>query len=143
MLILLALPLVLLTALAIVVARRNALNNNVALARRQKAPKTARRNIQLAERAMRAKDEAAFHQAMWNALTEYFGHRLNLAPGEVTLQTVLARIPGETADIEHLFSDIEQRRYGIRSHEGNPRSEMKALLRKLSSVLKHCERMKL
>ena len=92
---------------------------------------------------MRAQDEAAFHQAMWDALTEYFGHRLNLAPGEVTVQTVLARIPGETAEIEHLFNDIEKRRYGIRSDESNPKDEMKTLLRKLSSVLKHCERMKL
>ncbi|HSR88165.1 MAG TPA: BatD family protein, partial [Pontiella sp.] len=141
--ILIALPLAVLMILSIVVARRNVLNNNVALARRQKAPRTARRNIQLAARAMRAKDENAFQQAMWDALTEYFGHRLNLAPGEVTLQTVLARIPGEPADIEHLFNQIEQWRYAIRSHEGNPKDEMKALLRKLSSVLKRCERMKL
>jgi hypothetical protein len=141
--ILIALPLAVTIVLFIVVARRNALNNNIALARRQKAPKTARRNIQLAERAMRAKDETAFQQAMWDTLTEYFGHRLNLAPGEVTLQTVLARIPGEPADIEYLFNEIEQWRYGIRSHEGNPKDEMKALLRKLSSVLKHCERVKL
>jgi hypothetical protein len=141
--ILLTLPLVLLIALSIVVARRNALDNNVALARRQKAPKAARRNIQLAKRALHTKDEAAFHQAMWDALTEYFGHRLNLAPGEINLQTVLARIPGETAAIEHLFNALEQRRYGIRSQEGNPRHEMKALLRELSSIFKQCERMKL
>ena len=141
--ILLALPLVLLIALSVVVGRRNALNNNVALARRQKAPKAARRNIQQAKRALHTKDEAAFHQAMWDALTEYFGHRLNLAPGEITLQTVLARIPGETAAIEHLFNTLEQRRYGIRSHEDNPRDEMKTLLRELSSIFKQCERMKL
>ena len=141
--ILLALPLAGLIALSIVVARRTALDHNVALARRQKAPKSARRNIQLAERAMRAQDEAAFHQALWDALAEYFGHRLNLAPGEISLQTVLARIPGETAAIEHLFNDLEQRRYGIRSREGDPGNEMKALLRELASVLKQCERMKL
>ena len=141
--ILLALPLVLLIALSIVVARKNALDNNVALARRQKAPKTARRNIQLAKQALHRKDEAAFHQAMWDALAEYFGHRLNLAPGEITLHTVLARIPGETAALEHLFNVIEQRRYGIRSHGDNPRDEMKTLLRELSSILKQCERMKL
>ena len=141
--ILLALPLIGLIALSIVVTWRNVLDNNVALARRQKAPKTARRNIQLAKRALHAKDEAAFHQAMWGALAEYFGHRLNLAPGEITLQAVLARIPGETAAIEHLFNAIEQRRYGIRPHEGDPKDEMKALLREFSSVLKQCERMKL
>lgn len=141
--VLLALPLVWLIALSIIVARKNALNNNVALARRQKAPKAARRNIQLAKRALHAKDEAAFHQAMWDALAEYFGHRLNLAPGEINLQTVLARIPGESAALEHLFTALEQRRYGIQSREGDPRDEMKTLLRELSSVFKQCERMKL
>ena len=141
--ILLALPLVLLIGLSIFVARKNALDNNVALARRQKAPKAARRNIQLAKRALHTKDEAAFHQAMWDALAEYFGHRLNLAPGEINCQTVLARIPGESAALEHLFNTIEQRRYGIQSREGDPRDEMKVLLRELSSVFKQCERMKL
>ena len=141
--ILLALPLILLIGLYGVVARRHTLANNVALARRQKAPKTARRNIQLAERALRAKDEPAFNQAMWNALTEYFGHRLNLAPGEITLQTVLARIPDKNDALAHLFNTLEQRRYGLRPQEGDPRDEMKALLRELSSVLKQCERMKL
>jgi len=141
--ILLALPLVLLIVLAGIVARKNMLASNVALARRQKAPKVARRNIQLAKQALHAQDESAFHQALWRTLTEYFGHRLNLAPGEVTLQTVLARIPDENGSLEHLFTAIEQRRYGIRDHEGDRRHEMKVLLRELSSVLKQCERMKL
>jgi hypothetical protein len=89
------------------------------------------------------KDEAAFHQALWDALAEYFGHRLNLAPGEITLHTVLARIPDETGELEHLFNALEQRRYGTRSREGDPKDEMKALLRELSSIFKQCERMKL
>jgi hypothetical protein len=80
---------------------------------------------------------------MWDALAEYFGHRLNLAPGEINLQTVRSRIPDEPAALEHLFNTLEQRRYGIQSREGDPQDEMKALWRELSSVFKQCERMKL
>ena len=140
--ILLALPALLLTVIAGITAHRNRLASNVALARRQKAPKTARRNVQLAEQALRKKDEAAFYEAMWDALTDYFGHRLNLAPGEVTLQTVLTRVPRETEALEALFSTIEQRRYGLRSGDDS-KEEMKALLRQLNHTLRKCERMKL
>ncbi len=140
--ILLALPALLLVVIAGLTAHRNRLASNVALARRQKAPRAARRNVQLAEQALRKKDEAAFYEAMWDALTDYLGHRLNLAPGEVTLQTVLARVPRETEALEVLFSTIEQRRYGLRSGDGS-KEEMKALLRQLNATLRKCERMKL
>ena len=140
-LVLLSLPALCLAAVFGITTKRNKLSGNVALARRQKAPKAARHNIQLAEAALRNQDEAAFYEALWNALAEYFGHRLNLAPGDVSLQTVLARFPQETEAIEQLFSTIEQRRYGL----GNPAKpdEMKELLRKLTATLKTCERTKL
>jgi hypothetical protein len=140
--ILLALPALLLALAAGITTHRNRLASNVALARRQKAPRAARRNVQLAEQALRRKDEAAFYEAMWNALANYFGHRLNLAPGEVTLQTVLARVPRETDALQSLFSTIEQRRYGLRS-DNDSKEEMKALLRQLNATLRKCERMKL
>jgi len=140
--ILLALPALLLLLVAIITAHRNRLADNVALARRQKAPKAARRNIQLAEQALRKKDEAAFYEALWNTLTNYFGHRLNLAPGEVTLPVVIARVPKETAPLETLFNTIEQRRYGIATSE-NSKAEMKSLLKKLTATLRKCERMKI
>lgn len=140
---LIALPALLLAIVSGSTARRNALASNVARARRQKAPKAARKNVQQAERALRKRDEAAFYEAMWNTLTDYFGHRLNLAPGEVSLAVVAARIPRQAEALENLFNTIEQRRYGIQSGGGKPQKEMKALLKQLNATLRKCERIKL
>ncbi len=139
---LIALPPLLLLIVAILTAHRNRLASDVALARRQKAPKAARHNMQLAEQALRKGDEAAFNEAIWNALTRYFGHRLNLAPGEATLQAILARMPKDTEALEMLFSTIEQRHYGLLSGDDS-KEEMKALLQQLGTTLRKCERMKL
>ncbi len=138
----LALPALLLLAVAGITANRNALANDVARARRQKAPKAARKNLQRAEQALRKRDEAAFHEALWNTLADYFGHRLNLAPGEVDLQTVLARMPNESEALETLFNTIEQHRYGLGSGKSS-KAEKKILLRQLAATLKKCERIKL
>ena len=139
---LLALPALLLLIVAGITANRNALANDVARARRQKAPKAARKNLQRAEQAIRKKDEAAFHEAMWDTLIEYFGHRLNLAPGEVTLQSVLARMPQEADALEALFNTIEQRRYGLGAGT-HSKAEMKSLLKQLNTTLRKCERIRL
>jgi hypothetical protein len=140
---LLGLPVLLLLAIAGSTAKRNARANDVARARRQKAPGAARKNVQRAEQAMRKKDEAAFYEAMWVTLAEYFGHRLNLAPGEVSLPVVLARLPQQSEALESLFNTIEQRRYGFHSTGDKPKDEMKALLRQLTATLKKSERIKL
>ncbi len=140
--VLLALPALLLLAVAGITANRNALANDVARARRQQAPKAARKNLQRAEQALRKRDEAAFHEALWNTLADYFGHRLNLAPGEVDLQTVLARMPQESEALETLFNTIEQRRYGLGSGKSST-AEKKILLRQLAATLRKCERIKL
>jgi len=139
---LLALPALLLLAVAVITANRNALASDVARARRQQAPKAARRNLQRAEQAMRKKNEAAFHEALWDTLVEYFGHRLNLAPGDVTLQTVQTRIPQESEALEALFNTIEHRRYGRGAGTGS-KAEMKSLLKRLNTTLRKCERINL
>ncbi|MCK4564730.1 MAG: BatD family protein, partial [Verrucomicrobia bacterium] len=54
----LALPALLLLAVAGITANRNALANDVARARRQKAPRAARKNLQRAEQALRKRNEA-------------------------------------------------------------------------------------
>ncbi|MDF7808752.1 BatD family protein [Pontiellaceae bacterium B12219] len=141
--VLLALPLLLLLLIAGGTARHNQLAGNVALARRQKAPKAARRHVQLAEQARRKKDEKAFYEALWNALAEYFGHRLNLAPGEVALPAVRTAFPKQQESIDHLFNTIEQRRYGFTAEAPLAPDEMKALLNELTSTLKKCERVRL
>ena len=141
--ILLALPGLLLVLVAAATARRDLLANNVALARRQQAPKATRKTVQRAERALRAGDAAAFNEALWDALVAYFGHRLNLAPGEVSLPVVLNRVPAEHDAIRALFDAVEQRRYGVQSDADESKADMKALLRELTATLKKCERMKL
>ena len=114
-------------------------SGNVARSRRQEAPKAARKQLHRAEKAMKNGEAAAFDEALWNALAEYFGNRLNLAPGEITLGTVQSAIPEEAEKIAHLFSSIEQRRYGLSaSSEG----EMQNLLDQLNELLKACERTK-
>ena len=139
----LALPALLLIGLAGRERRKNALASDVARARRQKAPKSARKNVQRAEQALRKKDEPAFYEAMHDTLADYFGHRLNLAPGEVSLPMVAARVPQQAEALEKLFNTIEQRRYGARSESEKPKAEMKQLLRLLVATLKKCERIKL
>lgn len=141
--ILLTLPALLLMLVAGFRIRRNRLSNNVALARRQKAPKAAAKQVQLAGQALRNKNESAFYEALWNALAEYFAHRLNLAPGEVSLPVVLTAFPTEHAAIETLFNTVEQRRYGIQPATANTGPEMKALLKQLTAALKACERIRL
>jgi hypothetical protein len=138
----LTLPALVLLIAGSLIRRRNRLAANVALARRQKAPRAARRNVQRAEQALRREDEAAFYEALWDALTGYFGHRLNLPPGDVTEQAVLSRIPQESEAIETLFSTIEQHRYATQTGHAS-KEEKKQLLRQLNTTLRKCERMKL
>lgn len=135
-------PIALLMLLSGIAARRNRLSNNVALARRQKAPGAARKQVQLAEQAIRKQDAAAYYEALWNALAEYFGHRLNLAPGEISIQSVAQAFEPERDALEALFSKVEQRRYGIQSGDTS-KDEMKQLLHELTDLLKKCERVKL
>jgi hypothetical protein len=141
--ILLALPALILLLATGIRARRNQLENNVALARRQKAPRAARKQVQQAEQAIRNRNDSEFYEAMWNALAEYFGHRLNLSPGEVSLQAVLRAFPEQQDRIAPLFNQVEERRYGIQSDAAEADHEMKSLLSELNTVLKSCERVKL
>ena len=147
MLILILLPALLLAAVGIVTRNRDALASDLARQRRQKAPKAARKNIQLAEQAFRKNDAQAFYEALWKTLTEYFGNRLNLAAGDVSLQTVSAHLPDkaekEAETLKMLFDRIEQMRYGITTTPENAKEEMKTLLAETNRILKQCERMKL
>jgi hypothetical protein len=140
--VLLALPAMLLAATSALVGRHNTLKGDVARMRRQKAPAAARKQIQRAENALRKQDGATFHDALWAALADYFGHRLNLAPGEISLPVVQARIQEPDEMLNTLFSTIEQQRYGYEEN-GLSEAEMKSLLRELTVTLKKYERIKL
>jgi hypothetical protein len=139
--ILLAVPPILLLLISLITARREKLAGNRALARRQKAPKAARENIQRARQALRKKEDALFYEALWNALADYFGHRLNLAPGEITLATVQTHFPSQTEVLQTLFETIEHRRYAQGAASSD--ADKKELLKLLESTLRACERIKL
>lgn len=138
----LPLPALLVALAGAVSMRRRALAGNIELARRQQAPKAARKQIRCAEKAIQAGDADAFYKALWDALSTYFGHRLNLAPGQITLQTVLEKVPDESGDIAQLFQTVEHRRYGIDAEPEHQHDEMKQLLHRLNLTLRKCERMK-
>ncbi|MDZ8119244.1 BatD family protein [Pontiella agarivorans] len=137
-----ALPLAILLLGGLIRARRSRLNGNVARARRQQAPGAARKQIQRAEQALRKSNGPVFYEALWNALTDYFGHRLNLPPGEISAQRVSTAFDQQRQSVESVFSAIEQRRYGVQPEESS-KEEMKQLLRDLTALLKQCERVKL
>lgn len=137
--VLIGIPALLLLIISLTTARRSILDGNEALARRQQAPKAARKQLQRAEQAIRKKDEAEFYSALWDALIHYFGNRLNLAPGDVTAQAVRTRIPSEAETIDRLFNTVEQRRYGLGDRNAE---EMKPLLKEMMMMMRKCERVK-
>lgn len=116
--------------------------------RRQKAPKTARHALKKAGQARRAGDRPAFYNALWDALTGYFGHRLNLPPGNVTAETVRTALNSAGVDpelsrrLDAVFDHIEVSRYGFSGSE-KPASQMEQFQTEVAYILKICDRAKL
>jgi len=79
-------------------------------------------------------------------LADYFGHRLNLPPGDITSVTVLralTRAGIESAQIEELrtlFDRLEARRYGLPATENI--ENLKSLQSSLEKILKSCEKVR-
>ncbi|MBM4154126.1 MAG: protein BatD [Lentisphaerae bacterium] len=141
-----ALPGVAALAALLLARRREALEHDVARARREQAPRAARPAVARARAAVTKGDAPAFHEAMWEALTTYFGNRLNLAPGEVARDRVVAAfaaagVERETLDgIARLFDACDEARYaGSDARAGGMRDRVEVLLR----ILSRCERAKL
>lgn len=122
-------------------------SKDTARVRRQKAPKAARKALHAATGARNRGDNRAFYDALWNALADYFGHRLNLPPGDVTSSTVQnalirAGLDPETTDrIRALFEQLDAQRYGLPSAAGP--DELKTLQTDLEKALKSCEKVRL
>lgn len=140
----LAAPPVLAGAMIGWVRRRERLASDVALARRARAPRVAREAIRRMRAALEASEPRGFYDAMWSALTGFFGDRLNLPPGEVDADRVLVAL-GPTIeeplrrDIADLFSQCAAVRFGGTEATGTDR---RALLEKLLDVLRRCERVR-
>ena len=145
-------PAALLAAVFVFSKRREELERDTAKARRQRAPKSARLGLARAEQALGQKDRRAFFEALWEALSSYFGDRLNLSPGEVSGDHVMSvfRTRGLKQeyldDIRLLVETCERERFGGRissemTVEEKARGE--ELLTRIGRLLKACEGIRL
>ncbi len=113
--------------------------------RRQQAPKAARQALRAASSAMKQGDVQGFYNSLWDALTGYFGNRLNLPPGDVTLNQMTAilseaRLPEIQLDtLKNLFNTVEQYRYGAQGKAESP-EHMESLKTELVRLLKAVEK---
>lgn len=121
-------------------------NKDTARIRRQKAPKAAQKALNAATHARKNNDVRAFYDALWNALTDYFGHRFNLPPGGVNSSVVLQALenagldPAAAASLRVLFDQVEARRYGLPGTVSA--DEMSTQQQNLEQLLKQCEKIK-
>lgn len=142
-------PAVLGLTLAAVFVRRfhRARQTDTARVRRQKAPRAARHALRIAGHALRKNNIPAFYNALWDALADYFGHRLNLSPGDVTPFSVLQTLerakaaPKHITALREIFEQVEASRYGLPGTEKSPET-MGNLQNRLEQILKQCEKAK-
>ena len=79
--------------------RRQRLASDIALARRQKAPRSARTNLRKAEAALKQDPTAgSVFTPLTAAALDYFGHRLNLPPGAVDASLILDKLQAAHAE---------------------------------------------
>ncbi|MGD9612276.1 MAG: BatD family protein [Kiritimatiellia bacterium] len=128
--------------------RRNRLATDVALARRQKAPRSARANLRKAEAALKeSAAPAATFSALAAAAADYFGHRLNLPPGAVEAPLVLEKLRAAKADEAALakwtefFALSDQIRFA--SSAELSREALETWISTVASLLRKAERIKL
>lgn len=110
-------PLAFVVVLHLVVRRREELARDVPRARRHLASGAGRPGLRAAERALGDGDAARFHDALWEAMSSYFGHRLNLRPGEVNGAAVTSGLAGaglgaqDLARLGEIFDLLERERF--------------------------------
>jgi hypothetical protein len=128
--------------------RRNRLATDIALARRQKAPRSARANLRKAEAALReSAAPAAVFAPLAAAAADYFGHRLNLPPGAVEAPLILAKLRAAQTDEaalakwQEFFALSDQIRYA--SSADLSREALAAWIATLTSLLRKAERIRL
>lgn len=141
-----ALPALLTLGTWLVVRRRQALRTDIRRARRLAAPRVARAALTRARTVAGQGDARALHEALWEAMSLYFGNRLNLAPGEVSAERVLAAFgtalsADDAKRLRSLFETGERARFGGPAH-ANP-SELGAHIEDLETLMRLCERIRL
>lgn len=128
--------------------RRNRLATDIALARRQKAPRSARANLRKAEAALKSGGAPVdVFGALAAAAADYFGHRLNLPPGAVDAPLMLAKLQAANADAgdqakwQEFFALSDQVRYASAAAMG--RAELSEWIAAVSGLLRRAERLRL
>ncbi len=128
--------------------RRNRLATDIALARRQKAPRSARAKLRQAEAALRTSGApAAVFGALAAAAADYFGHRLNLPPGAVDAPLMLAKLAAAGAAVNdqaqwrEFFNQSDHVRYA--SAATMSRAELSEWIAAVSGLLRRAERLRL
>jgi hypothetical protein len=143
-------PLAVAAVLFLGARRRESLARDVASARREIAPEAPRPGLDAAGAALREGDAARFHEALWSALAAYFGHRLNLRPGEISGDAVSARLADAGVDrrvvarLGEIFRLTEEARFAPPAAPAAPlspqeRGRLAALLEELGPLLAACE----
>ena len=144
-------PLAVVVALYLSARRRDALARDVVKARRQLAPNAGRPGIAAAGQALRDGDAPRVHQALWEALSCYFGHRLNLRPGEISREAVTGKLalagldPADLARLEEIFRLLEQERFSRPPSAAAPlpaaeRQKLADLLDEVGRLLQACDK---
>jgi hypothetical protein len=128
--------------------RRHRLASDIALARRQKAPRSARANLHKAEVALRqSPDPAAVFAPLAAAASDYFGHRLNLPPGAVDAPLILGKLRASKADDatlatwQEFFALSDQVRFASSSQLS--REALETWVSKVATLLRKAERVRL
>jgi hypothetical protein len=140
-------PALLLAGSVLIARRREELSRDVAKARRLRAPRAARDAVARAEAALAANQPVFFHEAVWEALHSFFGDLLNLQPGEVDPDGVVARLRAAKLDedsiatVARLFRQCEQARFasGTASAQAD---NLAASLEQLQDVFRSCGKVK-
>ena len=128
--------------------RRNRLSRDIALARRHQAPRRARSALRRADAALKTGAEpGAVFTPLAEAVSDYFGHRLNLPPGAVDAPLILDRLQSARADESTLakwrefFALSDQIRYA--SSATLPHEALETWIAAVTSLLRKAERTKL
>lgn len=129
--------------------RREYLDRNTAAARRIEAPRHARRELARADEAQRRGDTAAFFEHLHGAVRDYFGHRLNLAPGDVSVERMVEALhragmePDTVEFMRSLIARCEAVRFGGGIERADDQTaDEERLVSELKNILRNCERKK-
>jgi hypothetical protein len=143
-------PLAVAVALFFAMRRREELARDVGKARKQLAPGAGRSGIEAARQALREGDAVRFNEALWKALSSYFGHRLNLRPGEICAAAVTGGLaqagidPPDVARLGEIFDLLERERFARPPAAAAPlpageQRRLAGLLEESERLLRVCE----